>query len=194
MTLINLVVVSSLLIIAEWIESQIEDLKKPTDIVVTSIKSDGSTWDVQLTPEVWQKHLLRGPWKSLFEDIWDTSMRAQAKREAMRLELISTTANFQQNCQNFIYDLRSFDTNKKSRERLETVRNRYYIGKPYFSDDVCDKILRFPEHSGTLQTVLEALEKKRVGSKICAAHDLSPIFESALGITWDKTRGKALID
>lgn len=30
-----------------------------------------------------------------------------------------------------------------------------------------------------------------MGSEICAAHDLSPMFENALSVKWDKVTGKA---
>lgn len=39
---------------------------------------------------------------------------------------------------------------------------------------------------------LRALAQKRARGEICAAHDLSPFFESILGISWDGEKKKAL--
>lgn len=93
----------------------------------------------------------------------------------------------------FIYDLRSFGQNDKSRKRLESTGDQYYLGSPYFDDQVRDKILELPVQAGSLKQALDALATKRMGSTICASHDLSPIFESALGVTWDKSKKKAII-
>jgi hypothetical protein len=52
-----------------WIDSEIANLKSPTDITVQSLGTDMQTRDVHLTADVWQTHLIRGPWKSSFADI-----------------------------------------------------------------------------------------------------------------------------
>jgi hypothetical protein len=119
------------------------------------------------------------------------SVRAQAKREEMLAELHAANPAFQKACMDFISDLRQFGRNDRAKKRLEDTGDQYYIGQPYFNDDTRRKILELPITTGILQNALDGLAAKRQGSTICASHDLSPIFEAALGVTWDKTKGRA---
>jgi hypothetical protein len=41
-----------------------------------------------------------------------------------------------------------------------------------------------------LATDLRQLAIKRSGGEICAAHDLSPLYEAVLGVQWDKVKEK----
>ncbi|OAA67437.1 hypothetical protein ISF_03613 [Cordyceps fumosorosea ARSEF 2679] len=166
-----------------WIESQLAGLKHPTRITVFSIAPDGSQQSVLLSASVWQRHLLRGPWKDYFTKIWESFTIAEAEREEILSGITSRDSSFYKSCQDFIYDLRHYGNNKSSRSRLESNGHQFYIGEPYFRAEVRDKILQLPTFRGTLQTSLRVLEAKRADSTICASHDLSPIFEAALGVS-----------
>jgi hypothetical protein len=50
--------------------------------------------------------------------------------------------------------------------------------------------LRSLPKNGTLETDLRQLAVKRSGGDICAAHDLSPLYEAILGVQWDKVKEK----
>ncbi|KAF2125240.1 hypothetical protein P153DRAFT_369942 [Dothidotthia symphoricarpi CBS 119687] len=105
----------------------------------------------------------------------------------------------------FMFDLRNFRTNTNSRERLELVTNELFIGNPYFDDNerqrLCNTIIDSSQR--TLEDVLGAffqttLEKRLQGRiketgdwRICAAHDLAPIFERAFRVnTKDLSKNK----
>jgi hypothetical protein len=92
-----------------------------------------------------------------------------------------------------IYDLRNFQANSACRERLETVIDASYFGSPYFTPAEATIVKSFQVSSVSLAEVIEAtlkerLErrmKKRVYSgdfRVCAAHDVAPILEKALGV------------
>lgn len=110
-----------------WIESQLIDLKSPTEVTVHSIGAGGISEAIQLTANVWQKHLLRGPWKDPFLRIWDTFTRAEAKRDEILSEITISDSQFHQGCLNFIYDLRNIGDNKGSRARLEGNGHRFTL-------------------------------------------------------------------
>ncbi|KAK1971564.1 hypothetical protein LY78DRAFT_734468 [Colletotrichum sublineola] len=164
-----------------WIDSQLADMKHPTEITVHSLGEDGRNHEVKLTSHVWEKFLLRGQWKEGLQAVWDKSVRAQSEREEMLANIANASPNFVQACQQYIYDLRNFGNNKGSRTRLEGTGHKFYMGQPYFDNATRDKLLQLPTQSGTLEGVLGALEKKRLDSSICASHDLFPIFKSVLG-------------
>ena len=43
-----------------------------------------------------------------------------------------------------------------------------------------------------MESQLQALAAKRAGSgSICASHDLPPLYQSYLGVSWDKDKSKA---
>lgn len=94
----------------------------------------------------------------------------------------------------FVYDLRNFRENDDSRGRLDSIIDASYIGMPYFAEEEVQAI-KSTTVQGTknLEAVIrETLEerlnrrmKKRVKSddyRVCAAHDLAPIFEKGLSI------------
>lgn len=96
-----------------------------------------------------------------------------------------------------IYDLRKFQAKSACRERLETVIDTSYLGSPYFTPAEATMVKSFQvgENNGsialaeviedTLKERLERRMKKRVSSKdfrVCAAHDIAPILEKALGV------------
>ncbi|KAF2017086.1 hypothetical protein BU24DRAFT_143463 [Aaosphaeria arxii CBS 175.79] len=116
----------------------------------------------------------------------------------------------------FLYDLRHFRSSPSSRSRLDAVVDTHYLGAPYF-DPVERSLLlssliipSFPSSSSsttttdTLQDTLDdffrrKLEKRVKGriekegdGRICAAHDLAPVFERAFGVRMkelEKNRG-----
>lgn len=99
----------------------------------------------------------------------------------------------------FVYDLRNFDEVATSQDRLNSILTAsyvdgLYIGLPYFTPEEAATIrATIIQGSKSLQTVIretlqERLErrmKKSVQSgdyRVCAAHDLAPIFEKAFCI------------
>jgi len=98
-----------------------------------------------------------------------------------------------------IFNLRNDENMEASRARLELVTDPYYIGSPYFtpSEAAIIKLLEVSKNGDnqtktheevikdTLEERLERRRKKRVESgdlRVCAAHDVSPILEKAMGI------------
>jgi hypothetical protein len=109
----------------------------------------------------------------------------------MIADICLTVPDFQKSCMDFIFDLRHYDQNDESRKRLETTGDQYFIGQPYFNNETRNKVLQLPIHIGTLEMALDNLVARRSGSTICASHDLSPICESVLGVSWDKNKKRA---
>lgn len=107
----------------------------------------------------------------------------------------------------FIYDLRHFKDNDAARQRLDSIMDASYIGMPYFtpaeaslitntfvsasaestSSSTRDRQISLGQHiEETLNTKLTRRNEKRVDSgdfRVCAAHDLAPIFETVFGIS-----------
>jgi hypothetical protein len=75
-----------------------------------------------------------------------------------------TTEEIRQDCKLwykirvFIYDLCNFRSNDKSRDRLDSVVDTYYIGLPYFNATEADKILHTIEDVETGRTLKELLD------------------------------------
>ncbi|KAH0443814.1 hypothetical protein CcaCcLH18_00640 [Colletotrichum camelliae] len=120
-------------------------MKIPTDISVYSMGEDGTTCEVKLTSHVWE------------------NVKSQNQREAVFIEISSEYPDFPRNCQNYIFDLRNYGSNKGSRTRLEDTGHKFYMGKPYFNDN--DKaqnkaVLKKLDASGNLATRAKELVKK----------------------------------
>lgn len=93
-----------------------------------------------------------------------------------------------------LYDLRHFSHPSPSHSRLEKLTDPYYLGAPYFNPLEADKIKTLHVAGDiTLSTLIEETlserlarrNKKREQSgdyRVCAAHDVAPILEKALGI------------
>lgn len=94
-----------------------------------------------------------------------------------------------------MYDLRHFRSNEASRTRLDTVIALDYIGQPYFSDDKAQTLKdTLVEGERTLQetldafiqiklpTRLESRVKSESDYRVCAAHDVAPVFEKTFGV------------
>jgi hypothetical protein len=147
-------------------------------------------WHLQQMPEVWQYSLGRGQWKDNFLPLWNDYNRVRGSRKSILAALLRDIPNFSGACQDFIHDLRTFGGNKKSRQRLDGTGHEFYLGTPYFNDETRERLLRIPTRNGTLETDLRQLAIKRSGGEICAAHDLSPLYEAVVGIQWDKVKEK----
>ena len=106
-----------------------------------------------------------------------------------------------------LYDLRHFEQSDVSRSRLERVVDPSYIGEPYFNQEEAEKIkgARLDGDKTISALIEETLNerltrrmKKRVESgdyRVCAAHDVAPILEKALGIKpKDLERNQAFLD
>lgn len=175
-----------------WIDSQLKDRKPLTDIVVQAQDVHGELKSTQLTRSVWERSLVRGKWRHDFAPIWAQHVVATHERESTIAQLCDSNPHFTQSCINFIHDLRTFSGNKDSRTRLDSTGHEFFLGKPYFDSATVNAILHMKTTKGSVAEELRALAEKRVGGEICAAHDLSPFFESVLGVSWDKERKKAL--
>jgi hypothetical protein len=94
----------------------------------------------------------------------------------------------------FVYDLRNFKERADCQSRLDNIVDASYLGTPYFKQEEVD-MLKATKVNGemtlevvirnTLDERLERRMKKRVESgdyRVCAAHDLAPIFETAFNI------------
>jgi hypothetical protein len=94
----------------------------------------------------------------------------------------------------FVYDLRNFKVRADCQSRLDSIVDASYLGTPYFKQEEVD-MLKATKVNGemtleaairnTLNERLERRMKKRVESgdyRVCAAHDLAPIFETAFNI------------
>lgn len=152
---------------------------------------DGKLQNIELSQAIWETCLVRGPRKDVFLPIWDKYTKAKAARYEALAELSVNDSKFTQGCESFIFDLKNMNTNKGSRNRLNQSGHEFYLGSPYFKADIIEKLLDLPNQNGTLRSDLRSLSNKRMGSEICAAHDLSPIFENALAVKWDKVSNKA---
>ena len=106
-----------------------------------------------------------------------------------------------------LYDLRHFDESNVSRSRLETMIDPSYLGESYFNPDEAEKIKGTRlEGDRTMAALIEETLNERLNRRIkkraesgdyrvCAAHDVAPILEKALGIKpKDLKRNKAFLD
>ncbi|KAJ9324604.1 hypothetical protein DTO027B5_368 [Paecilomyces variotii] len=106
----------------------------------------------------------------------------------------------------FLYDLRHFQE-EASQARLDSVIDSSYLCSPYFTSEEVTQLkatkLQDTKSLGALieETLNERLErwvKKQIESgdfRVCAAHDLAPIFERAFHIKpKDLKRDRILLD
>ncbi|KAL8719746.1 MAG: hypothetical protein Q9225_003290 [Loekoesia sp. 1 TL-2023] len=95
----------------------------------------------------------------------------------------------------FVFDLRHFKERTDSRDRLELITDPSYIGAPYFeSSEIHTLKTLVPDGQECslgqlveliLDEKLNRRMKKRVATadyRVCAAHDLAPLFEAAFAI------------
>ncbi|EFQ99989.1 hypothetical protein MGYG_02997 [Nannizzia gypsea CBS 118893] len=96
----------------------------------------------------------------------------------------------------YIYDLRNFKTDSAAMNRLDSIVDITYLGKPYFNEKEVEILKNTVSNSSGSETLAQKTEytlderlnrriKKRVESsdfRVCAAHDLAPIFETVFDI------------
>lgn len=96
----------------------------------------------------------------------------------------------------YVYDLRNFRTDSAARDRLDSIMDTTYLGKPYFNEEEVGILKNTLSNSSGSETLAQKIEstlderlgrriKKRVESgdfRVCAAHDLAPIFEAVFDI------------
>lgn len=95
----------------------------------------------------------------------------------------------------FVFDLRHFKEKVDSQKRLDKIMDASYLGTPYFETEEVEQLKSTIVTDGdktlqeliqeTLNERLNRRMKKRVESedyRVCAAHDLAPIFEKAFAI------------
>jgi len=167
---------------------QLSDSKPLINIFVETFGENGVMEKVQLTAEIWQWSLIPGLWRDAFLPPWDEYNRVRNAREAIFFFCHLRSQVLRKLVRAFVHDLRTFGGDKGSRQRLEGTGHEFYLGSPYFSTSTREKLLKIPTKNGTLETDLRALSDKRRGGEICAAHDLSPLFEAILAVSWDKSR------
>ncbi|KAH7130250.1 hypothetical protein B0J11DRAFT_429854, partial [Dendryphion nanum] len=97
----------------------------------------------------------------------------------------------------FVFDLRNFRSNSAARDRLECVADEFYLRELYFSNGEAIKLRNtIVDANGKtpgsiirdfFKTTLEKRLKGRMQEtgdwKLCAAHDLAPIFEKVFGVS-----------
>jgi len=109
----------------------------------------------------------------------------------------------------FMYDLRNYRSNNDARSRLDCVVNEYYVGLPYFTEDEAQKLLHTTTDILKGETLGDAIKTfctaklehriknrmKETGDyRVCAAHDLAPIFERAFRVnTKDLSKNKGFM-
>lgn len=99
-------------------------------------------------------------------------------------------------------DLRHFRSDAAAQARLDAIVDPSYISAPYFTAEEATSVKALDVGGQPLaQLVAATLEerlgrrmKKRVESgdyRVCAAHDLAPVFEKALGVSAKDVAGDA---
>lgn len=175
-----------------WITAEVlTGGKDASNICVTSITKNRRPVEISLNGDIWSTSLLRGPWKEDFQRIWDVSQSASYERNKA-LESLSNIPNFNRLSKLFIRDLRCFGKDLQAQKRLNDTNHPYFLGPKYFSPDTVTKILTIPMGTVTVKDKLDQLAQRKVSreqqNEICAAHDLSPLFEAALGLDWSSVK------
>jgi hypothetical protein len=166
--------------------------KDVSDIVIEAFTTKGRAKEVMLTDQIWQTSLLRGPWKNEFQQLWQASKHAAAKKiEA--LDSLKQIPGFENMAKLFIRDLKCFSRDEEARFRLEETKHEYYLGGIYFAATTVDKILDMPlVGKSTVKQELDKLSRRIMEgeqqNEMCAPHNLAPIFVAAFGLDWEKLR------
>lgn len=169
--------------------------RTPTDISVESISSDGKTRKILLTSDIWLTPLiLGGPGSSSFkQQLSEPTSFTMVQRSSALQELREESSDFDLKSRFFIRDLKTFNSDRKARNRLQGTGHRFYLGLPYFDSETVNKVLALPGgNNKSLGVELEMLMQRRTednqAKEICTSHDLAPIFETALEIDWEKSK------
>ena len=159
------------------------------------MNTDVFTHKVQITQEICGNHLIKGPKKKWLIDAWETYTWARKERQAQLKYLEGHFPDFRINCMSSVRDLNNFDKDIRGQRRLGQTGHRFFLGPPYFREPaVVEELLDLSTQCGRLSEILSRLEQKHRGDTICATHDLSPVFESALMVAWSKTENRAILE
>ncbi|KAL8925832.1 MAG: hypothetical protein Q9208_003329 [Pyrenodesmia sp. 3 TL-2023] len=122
-------------------------------------------------------------------------MKNAKSKTSPQLQSLQSDAQFWHKVKVFLFDLRHFKERTDSRDRLELITDPSYIAAPYFDPSEIQRIKSFiPDGQditlgqlieSTLDEKLNRRMKKRVATgdyRVCAAHDLAPVFEQAFGV------------
>ena len=129
--------------------------------------------------------MVRGPWKDAFAPLWQKYTIVTSQRQSAVAQLRRENTKFGDSCQSFIYDLRTYGS-KGSRARLDETGHEFFLGQPYFEPLIVEAILGLPTIQGSVSDQLQSLKEKLSDGEMCAAHHLAPIYEAALGFSWNK--------
>ena len=116
---------------------------KITDIVVHGSDSDNKAQPIPLTEDVWISQLLQGPWKQPFLRIWNELGPIEVQR-SIQLESLKEVPHFEYNAKIFIRDLRRFQRDGEAWSRINETSHPYFLGPPYFSESLVERILQLP--------------------------------------------------
>jgi hypothetical protein len=170
-----------------WIQCEALKGKGITGITVEALTRNKRPIQFLLSKDVWMSSLLRGPHNKEFQEIWDREQEIQARR-SMALDYLFKNPNFTRSAMAFIRDLHHFGRDQEAQRRLNGTGHEFYLGLPYFGPDALTRMLDLPLGKGTLQSALQDLVRRKrerdERDEICAAHDLAPVFEAALGLDW----------
>jgi hypothetical protein len=92
----------------------------------------------------------------------------------------------------FIRDLRCFGFDQDAQNRLNNTNHEFFLGPPYFTSDTVERILQMPFAKSTVGEELGKIAQRKLTrenqNEMCAAHDLSPLFEAAFGLDWEQVK------
>ena len=172
-----------------------EEGKEISEIEVESLTPNRCPVRVLLTDKIWMTSLLRGPWEAEFLKLWDERKQIAHQRSSI-LDQLNSNPDFANNARQFIKDLRHFGQNVEVQNRLHHTQHEFFLGQPYFDSRTVEKLLSLPVGRGDLDYELKALILRKMerneGDELCASHDLAPLYEAALGLSWEKIKGEVL--
>jgi hypothetical protein len=174
-----------------WIGSGIVDGKDVTNIVIETLTKNRRPIQITLSDTIWHTSLLRGPWKDEFQSLWEMS-KSWSHRKTEALSQLKQIPDFELMSKRFIRDLRCFGFDQAAQTRLNNTNHEFFLGSPYFSSDTVAKILQMPFAKSTVGEELVKIAQRKLTrenqNELCAAHDLSPLFEAAFDLDWEQLK------
>jgi len=89
--------------------------------------------------------------------------------------------------------MRKFGDSDNAQMRLSQTNNDFFVGLPYFDQETSEKILSLPVGKKSLRDVLQAIRDKKSAegdNEVCTSHDLAPIFERVLEVSWAQIKSE----
>lgn len=174
-----------------WIGSGIVDGKDVTNIVIETLAKNRRPIQITLSDTIWHTSLLRGPWKDEFQSLWEMS-KSWSHRKTEALNQLKQIPNFELMSKGFMRYLRCFGFDQDAQNRLNNTNHEFFLGPPYFTSDTVERILQMPFAKSTVGEELVKIAQKKLTrenqNEMCAAHDLSPLFEAAFGLDWEQLK------